>query len=906
MFLLGLIIIIALISVVIISLCLPWGHRSSIAALEREVRLLQRRVDTIESAGQVHERPVSTPSSSDVSSKKQAEFEPPLSHLPLRETASIIPRTEMFEDRRDSALVDNYMSETQEVNNENSFGSTSGQVEHLSLEQKLGAKLPIWIGGVCLALAGFFLIKYSIENSLLSPDVRTMCGGLFGLILVVVGKIVHSRPNIANSERICQALTGAGIVSLYGAFFAAGSLYDLLPDLVSFLGMVGVTITAVILSLSMGPMVAIFGLVGGFLTPALVGSKEPSTIILTLYLSVLSIGFLYLARRKNWKWIAIPVSLIGALWALAWILTGWDIKDAIWMSTYIAIVTFATPFILYSNQSEGESGNKRFRALSACGPFIALVILSAILVKADFLPLYWGMIGVVGLGSIALAVFRPAIYSATPALCALATVFLLANWTTSDVSRYLITASIFTISYLSASLCFVFRARNPKWWALIALSALPLFYVISYIRYENYIANLFSDSFSVWSFFALGVSAFSIALLSLLRRNIPNECSDKNHMLAAGALLSIGFLSWGLYLVLSPEHLMIAFALQLIGVLWLLRKFDEQFMLLVRNIAIVLLGYTLLPYMDTVLTLVLLRDYASPANFPLMPLACISGLLLLSGFLIVEKNFKYLFWVLGGSIAVSLMYAIVLAVTGYMPPSNYQPPGRFRDYTMPDQSFSSYEVRLMTLNLLWLLSLAILKLKDYVVHRPLMIGIVAYAIIETIGVDLFMYFPERYTNLGNTRFFNLLIFAFALPAIYMLYVRKHISGFALRSLERVVLLCGVLFLFMFVTFEVSHFFHVPIIYSRDRGFNEILTYSGVWLLFGLLVLIWGTLNKDKLLRIVSLLVIGLTVFKVFLYDMAALEGLWRVVSFLGLGVSLIGLGFFYARFVAADERKKPL
>jgi len=34
--------------------------------------------------------------------------------------------------------------------------------------------------------------------------------------------------------------------------------------------------------------------------------------------------------------------------------------------------------------------------------------------------------------------------------------------------------------------------------------------------------------------------------------------------------------------------------------------------------------------------------------------------------------------------------------------------------------------------------------------------------------------------------------------------------------------------------------------------------------------------------------------------MAGLSGLWRVLSFLGLGLSLIGLGAFYRRFVVPD------
>jgi len=44
-------------------------------------------------------------------------------------------------------------------------------------------------------------------------------------------------------------------------------------------------------------------------------------------------------------------------------------------------------------------------------------------------------------------------------------------------------------------------------------------------------------------------------------------------------------------------------------------------------------------------------------------------------------------------------------------------------------------------------------------------------------------------------------------------------------------------------------------------------------------------------------VIGLVCAKVFLIDMSGLTDLYRVASFLGLGLSLVGIGYIYQRFV---------
>jgi uncharacterized membrane protein len=45
----------------------------------------------------------------------------------------------------------------------------------------------------------------------------------------------------------------------------------------------------------------------------------------------------------------------------------------------------------------------------------------------------------------------------------------------------------------------------------------------------------------------------------------------------------------------------------------------------------------------------------------------------------------------------------------------------------------------------------------------------------------------------------------------------------------------------------------------------------------------------------------LTVAKVFIYDLSALSGLYRILSFLGLGIALILVSLLYQRFVVVKE-----
>ena len=64
----------------------------------------------------------------------------------------------------------------------------------------------------------------------------------------------------------------------------------------------------------------------------------------------------------------------------------------------------------------------------------------------------------------------------------------------------------------------------------------------------------------------------------------------------------------------------------------------------------------------------------------------------------------------------------------------------------------------------------------------------------------------------------------------------------------------------------------------------------------------GVWRGYAILRYASLALVWLAVGKVFAFDMRALAGFYRALSFLGLGAGLIAVGYFYQRFVF----KRPL
>ena len=57
-----------------------------------------------------------------------------------------------------------------------------------SFEERVGTRWVVWVGGLTLALGGFFMVRYSIEAGLVGPGVRTLLGGAFALALLAAGE----------------------------------------------------------------------------------------------------------------------------------------------------------------------------------------------------------------------------------------------------------------------------------------------------------------------------------------------------------------------------------------------------------------------------------------------------------------------------------------------------------------------------------------------------------------------------------------------------------------------------------------------------------------------------------------------------------------------------------------------
>jgi uncharacterized membrane protein len=75
-----------------------------------------------------------------------------------------------------------------------------------------------------------------------------------------------------------------------------------------------------------------------------------------------------------------------------------------------------------------------------------------------------------------------------------------------------------------------------------------------------------------------------------------------------------------------------------------------------------------------------------------------------------------------------------------------------------------------------------------------------------------------------------------------------------------------------------------------------ISLSAVWLLFSIVLMVLGLWRRDRALRLQSIALFGIAILKIFIYDLSFLETLYRIFSFLGLGVILLAVSYLYQRY----------
>lgn len=361
-----------------------------------------------------------------------------------------------------------------------------GERRQFDFEDIFGRLLPIWAGGIALALAGVFLVKFSIDHGMLTPQVRVALSFAFGLALLAGAEVAYRLEARVRDPRVRQALAGAGLATLYAGFYLAGTLYGLIGTGVAFAGLAAVTALAIALSFRFGLPSAVLGLVGGFAAPALVASDEGNVPVLTLYLALITAGLAFTGQRQGRPWLGYAALGGGFLWGFALLATGpGETADVLAFGLYLALMGALLPML------PGGAGVRWIRLGSA---ILASLQLAVLISLAGFDLLTWGLYLLLAAALAALGWREPRVREAST-FAAVLGLWLLAMWDAPGpdytvlgppAREFALVGAGFALVFVLAPLAFLLlrRGRLLDLWQ-VSLTA-PALMVVTYDQFGEW------------------------------------------------------------------------------------------------------------------------------------------------------------------------------------------------------------------------------------------------------------------------------------------------------------------------------------------------------------------------------------------------------------------------------------
>ncbi|WCK13927.1 DUF2339 domain-containing protein [Agrobacterium tumefaciens] len=801
-----------------------------------------------------------------------------------------------------------------------------------SFESLLGARWAVWAGGLALALGGIFLIKYSIESGLLSPAVRLSLAAIFGLGLGLAGEAIRRRavPGIAttySNAMIPGVLTAAGALTLFGVVYAAYGIYDYISPTTAFILLGLVAFATIGLSLLHGQALAGLGLLGSMLTPALISTETPNIWALFVFLTISWLATAAAARRQRWT---VAPSLANAglgLWALGYIAIADTISAAppvLALLVMLAGTIFLWPGRYFDTApaETGEtvtSGRRAVRAMRLLlRPSLAInltVSMAVILPAFSFLVIGAGIdlhpavivsaliAGLAALGASRRNAVWPAIIAALGAQAAVSvmsrsgldfigiindTSIALPPVRTGYMAEIAMALGLGAILLL-CGFSFLKRkgAGDPDFvqlWAGIAALFPVWLGTASFVEYGNLGRDWLHAAYG------LGLGFVLIAAAEWLHRQNNEAYRKPLNILVLGS-----FAAFALSLHTLTEGLTTTILLSVIGFGYVLatrqRNWDVlPWVMAVASVAV--LGRiawepTIVGPQNLGLTPVfnaLLPGYGIPAL-----LAIVSAWMLRDWPGFRAKNFLQAIASLMGLLAVAIL--IRHAMNGGTLDESVPTLGEQSIYTLLTIGFSGV---LMTLDL---------KSPSPVFRYGSMIaGVIA--VINVLVMHFFTlnpYFTGE--NTGRIPFLNLLLIGYLLPALAYGGLAYYARGKRPAAYVSLLAVAGAALGFAWATLSVRRFWQGENI-ANWKGFlqGETYSYSVVWLLIGVLLLIVGSRFNARSLRLASAAFVLISVAKAFLIDMSNLEGVLRALSFIGLGAVLIGIGLFYQKILTRQPK----
>jgi uncharacterized membrane protein len=160
-----------------------------------------------------------------------------------------------------------------------------------------GGNLLVRSGVIVLFFGIAFLLRYVAEHTRVPIEYRLSGVALGGVTLLVLGwRLRTSRPGFALS------IQGGAVGILFLTVFAAFHLYALMPPVAAFALLTSIAALSALLAVKQDSQaLAVLGVTGGFLAPILASNGGGDHVFLFGYYAVLNAGILLVAWFKSWR-----------------------------------------------------------------------------------------------------------------------------------------------------------------------------------------------------------------------------------------------------------------------------------------------------------------------------------------------------------------------------------------------------------------------------------------------------------------------------------------------------------------------------------------------------------------------------------------------------------------------------
>jgi uncharacterized membrane protein len=736
-------------------------------------------------------------------------------------------------------------------------------------ERFVAGRLLIWIGGAALFVAGILLIRYSIEVGLVTPAARMIGATVFGLLLVGGAEYARTR-RFADEPRIAQVLAGAGLAILYATAYGSHALYGLLDTRAAAAAMVAVSAGALAMSLRHGAPTAVMGLIGGFLTPLLVGKPEAGAIPLLAYLTLLDMALFAIAWRRGWTWLAAAAVLLSFVWS-GYLLTR-PHDDALAGGVFIVLLGIAASLARLG-------AGRELRLIQPLA--IAAVQLALLVARTDLGLEAWELFGALSAAAIALALLRPDYRLAPPVALGLA-LLLLAAKAASGHDPFVPHAAIgIGLLFGGGGLALTFWRNRPVWTAIAAFGLAAPVLIVRALR---------PDLLELPAWGALtAMLAIGPALLVWANRKSAETPPSLSLLTAcASAALLAGAAVWDLAPadLVAAGWLAIALALAMVA-----RRMDDlapDIVALAAAAAGIVRAVAMVPDLWSALIGGLIGFPVTAAGLPdamagLYSLA-LPALLLAVLYLALPPlpvRARWALPALAGLFAILALYVWFKQAFGLTEGEDFVARGLIERTILTQTLFAAG----------WLLGARGLGRAGTM--------LTALAAARLIWFDMLIFNPAWADQwVGPLPVINLILPEYLLSAVWLYAARRRAEAATRSGLWLAAFLAA---LIAGVALMVRQGFHGAILTGDEMPIAEFYGYSLAGLAVAIGLILAGMRLPDKALRLAGLLLLTATIVKVFLVDASELKGVLRILSFLGLGIALIGIGRLYGPVLRAER-----